>query len=85
MHYGLYSQLARGEWVMLREKIPVARYEELKGTFHPDRFDAGKITDLALAAEMEYVTFTSKHQQGFCLFRTKQTAYNSVDSQPGAT
>ena len=26
MHYGLYSQLGRGEWVMLRERIPVAEY-----------------------------------------------------------
>lgn len=80
MHYGLYSQLGRGEWVMLREKIPVARYEELKKTFRPDRFDAEAITDLALAAGMKYVTFTSKHHEGFCLFRTKQTDYNSVDS-----
>lgn len=80
MHYGLYSQLGRGEWVMLREKIPVAKYEKLKGTFNPSRFDADKITDLALDAGMKYVTFTSKHHEGFCLFRTKQTPYNSVDS-----
>jgi alpha-L-fucosidase len=80
MHYGLYSQLGRGEWVMLHEKIPVAKYEKLKETFHPDRFDADKITDLALAAQMKYVTFTSKHHEGFCLFRTKQTTYNSFDS-----
>src|ERR1700722_7096573 len=33
MHYGLYSQLGRGEWVMQREKIPVGEYEKLSGTF----------------------------------------------------
>lgn len=80
MHYGLYSQLGRGEWVMLREKIPVARYEKLKATFNPDRFDADKITGMALAAGMKYVTFTSKHHEGFCLFQTTQTTYNSYDS-----
>ena len=35
MHYGLYSQLGRGEWVMLREKIAVPHYEELTKTFNP--------------------------------------------------
>jgi alpha-L-fucosidase len=80
MHYGLYSQLGRGEWVMLREKIPVARYEKLKATFNPDHFDADKITDLVQAAGMKYVTVTSKHHEGFCLFRTSHTTYNSFDS-----
>jgi alpha-L-fucosidase len=80
MHYGLYSQIGRGEWVMLREKIPVARYEKLKATFNPARFDADKITDLVLAAGMKYITVTSKHHEGFCLFRTSQTTYNSFDS-----
>ena len=32
MHYGLYSQLGRGEWVMLRENIPLTHYEELTKT-----------------------------------------------------
>ena len=80
MHYGLYSQLGRGEWVMLHEKIPVATYEKMKETFNPHQFDADAIADLALDAGMKYVTCTSKHHEGFCLFRTKQTPYNSVDS-----
>jgi len=80
MHYGLYSQIGHGEWVMLREKIPVAKYEKLKETFNPVHFDADKIADLALAAEMKYITVTSKHHEGFCLFRTAQTTYNSYDS-----
>jgi alpha-L-fucosidase len=80
MHFGLYSQLGRGEWVMLREKIPVAKYEKLKATFNPERLDADKITDLAQAAGMKYITVTSKHHEGFCLFRTRETSYNSFDS-----
>lgn len=80
MHYGLYSQIGHGEWVMLREKIPVAQYEKLKETFNPVNFDADKIADLALAAGMKYITVTAKHHEGFCLFRTAQTTYNSYDS-----
>ncbi|HUZ46735.1 MAG TPA: alpha-L-fucosidase [Terriglobia bacterium] len=80
MHFGLYTQLERGAWVMLNEKIPVAQYEKLKATFRPDRFDADRIAELALAAGMKYITVTSKHHEGFCLFRTDQTPYNSYDS-----
>src|ERR1700729_1313620 len=49
MHYGLYSQLGRGEWVMLQEKIPLQEYEKLLHKFAPVNFDAQAIVDLALA------------------------------------
>jgi alpha-L-fucosidase len=80
MHYGLYSLLGRGEWVMLRETIPVAEYARLKDKFTAEKFDADKITELALAAGMKYVNITSKHHDGFCLFRTKETDFNSLNS-----
>lgn len=80
MHYGLYSQLGRGEWVMYKDRIPVAEYIKLKDTFTAARFDADHITDLALAAGMKYVNITSRHHDSFCLFRTAQTDYNSVNS-----
>jgi len=80
LHYGLYSQLGRGEWVQLREKIPVAEYAKLKDRFTAAGFDADKIADLAVAAGMKYVNITSRHHDSFCLFRTKQTDFNSVDS-----
>ncbi len=80
LHYGLYSQLGRGEWVMLRERIPLAEYARLKDQFTAEKFDAGKIADLALAAGMKYVNITSKHHDGFCLFRTNETDFDSLHS-----
>jgi alpha-L-fucosidase len=80
MHYGLYSILGRGEWVMYHEKIPLAEYEKLKEQFHPDKFDADFITDLAAEAGMRYVTLTSRHHDSFCLFESKQSDYTSVNS-----
>ena len=77
IHYGLYAQLEKGEWVQLRDTIPVAVYAKLKDTFTADKFDADFITDLALKAGMKYITITSKHHDGFCLFKTKQTDFNS--------
>jgi alpha-L-fucosidase len=78
MHYGLYSLLGHGEWVMLKEVIPVAEYEKLAERFTAAHFDADRITDLALAAGMKYVNLTARHHDSFCLFRTKQSDYSTV-------
>lgn len=80
MHYGVYSVLGRGEWVQLREAIPVKEYEKLKDQFTADRFDADKITDMALAAGMKYVNLTARHHDSFCLFKTAETDFNSLNS-----
>jgi alpha-L-fucosidase len=78
MHYGLYSLLGRGEWVMLRERIPVAEYVKLQKDFTARNFDVDFITDLALDAGMKYINLTSRHHDGFCLFETKQHDYHSM-------
>lgn len=78
MHYGLYSLLGRGEWVMLRERIPVAEYTKLQDDFTARNFDVDFITDLALDAGMKYINLTSRHHDGFCLFETNQHDYHSV-------
>lgn len=80
MHYGLYSLLGRHEWVMYREKIPVAEYEKLKDDFTAKNFDADFITDLALDAGMKYITITSRHHDSFCLFDSYVSDYNSASS-----
>lgn len=83
IHYGLYAQLEKGEWVQLRDTIPVAEYAKLKDTFTADKFDADFITDLAIKAGMKYITITSKHHDGFCLFKTQQSDFNSLNSPCG--
>ncbi len=80
IHYGLYSIPGKGEWVQLNDTIPVAKYAELKDHFTAEKFDADFITDLVLDAGMKYITITSKHHDGFCLFKTSQTDFNSLNS-----
>ena len=65
IHYGLYSILEKGEWVQLRDTIPVSEYANLKDRFTAENFNADKITDLAIDAGMKYITITSKHHDGF--------------------
>lgn len=83
IHYGLYSLLEKGEWVQLRDTIPVAEYAQLKDRFTASGFDADRITDIALEGGMKYITITSKHHDGFCLFDTRATDFNVMNSPAG--
>lgn len=83
LHYGLYSLLRRGEWVQFKERIPVAEYARLQADFQAESFDAEAICRLAIEAEMRYVTLTTRHHDSFCLFRTAQTEFNSVNAPCG--
>lgn len=78
VHYGLYSLLERGEWVLNREKIPLQEYRQLASRFKAERFNADALCDLAAEAGMRYIIFTTMHHDGFCLYDTKLTDFNSV-------
>jgi len=82
IHWGIYSKHARGEWVMNREKIPVAEYAKLAETFNPVKFNADQWVAVAKNAGMKYITITSKHHDGFCIFDTVVDNYNIVDGTP---
>lgn len=83
IHYGLYSLLAEHEWVQFRRKIPVAQYAKLKDNFTAHHFDPDFITDLALEAEMTYITMVTCHHESFCLWDSKAEPFNSVASPCG--
>lgn len=82
IHWGLYSHLARGEWVMLREEIPLAEYRKLAEGFDPVQFDADEWVLLAKNAGMKYIVITSKHHDGFALFESEASDFNMVDATP---
>ena len=65
------------------KKIPVDEYSRLTDQFTAENFDAGFITDLALEAGMKYITFTTKHHDGFCLWDSQFTDYTSMKSAAG--
>ena len=78
IHFGLYSMLGRGEWVMNRERFDVAEYQALADQFNPTKFDADAIADLAVRGGMRYIVLTTMHHDGFCIYNTKLTNFNSV-------
>jgi alpha-L-fucosidase len=82
VHWGVYSVLGDGEWVMNNKKIPVADYEKLPALFNPTEFDAKEWVALAKAAGMKYITITSKHHDGFAMFDSKVSGYDIVHRTP---
>ena len=82
IHWGAYSQLAQGEWVMQVKGIQVPQYEWLASAFNPVKFDAREWVALAKAAGVRYMTITARHHDGFSMFGTKATRYNIVDFTP---
>lgn len=82
IHFGLYSQMGKGEWIMCNDKIPKDEYIKLADTFNPVKFDANNWVAIAKNAGMKYITITSKHHDGFCLFDTDVDDYNVVDGTP---
>lgn len=82
IHWGVYSVLARGEWVMNVEKMTVEQYEPLAEQFNPEKFDADAWVQLFQRAGAKYMTITSKHHDGFCMWDSQLTDWDVVDRTP---
>jgi alpha-L-fucosidase len=92
IHWGLYAVPAGewkgklipgiGEWIMNRARIPVSEYELLARQFNPVKFNADEWVRLAKEAGQKYIVITSKHHDGFAMYRSKVSPYNIADATP---
>ncbi len=82
IHWGVYSVLEKGEWVMNIDKIPAAEYEKLPAKFNPVDFNPAEWVAMVKDAGMKYITITSKHHDGFAMWGTKQGDWDIVDRTP---
>jgi len=81
IHWGLYAQGARHEWLMHRESIPVEEYERRYfKSFDPDLYNPEAWARAAAEAGMKYVVVTAKHHEGFCLWDTAYTDYKAPNT-----
>ena len=93
IHWGLFSHLGGqwrgqtfygiGEWIKRQMKIEDADYMALAKEFNPTEFSASKIAKLAKAAGMKWIIITSKHHEGFAMFKSAHP-FNIVDATPFA-
>ncbi|AYL99281.1 alpha-L-fucosidase [Mucilaginibacter celer] len=81
IHWGLYAQAARHEWVKNHEHITNDVYQKYFDQFNPDQFEPQKWAKEAKAAGMKYAVLTTKHHEGFCLFDSKYTDYKAPNTK----
>ena len=84
IHWGVYSVLQDGEWVMNDKGLRIKEYESLPALFNPVKFDAAAWVSLAKEAGMKYITITSKHHDGFAMWDSKVSDWNIVKRTPYA-
>ena len=82
LHWGIYSAYAQGEWYLSISKLDPETYSEAAAGFYPARFDAEAWARAFKEAGAGYVTMTSRHHDGFSMFKTAQTPFNIVDATP---
>ncbi|HTQ39739.1 MAG TPA: alpha-L-fucosidase [Pirellulales bacterium] len=92
IHWGIYSVPAGtyngkrigsiGEWIQNNGEIPMAEYAKYAAQFNPVKFDADAWVALAKDAGMKYIVITSKHHDGFAMFKSEASPFNIVDATP---
>ena len=92
IHFGLYSLLGGAykgqrsehyaEWIQSACAIPNSETEKLAGAFNPIYFDAEEWVLFAKECGMEYIVITSKHHEGFALFKSEADSFNCYDASP---
>ena len=91
IHWGVYSVPAGvyqgrnigglGEWIQNSAKIPSAEYRKYAEQFNPTNFNADDFVKIAKDAGMKYIVITSKHHDGFAMFKSSDP-FNIVDATP---
>lgn len=82
IHWGIYSMLGDGEWVMHNKNIDYQEYSRLAQGFCPSKFDASQWVSAIKGSGAKYITITSRHHDGFSMFDSKVSDYNVVDATP---
>ena len=92
VHLGLYSLLggeykgekvsSYAEWAQTYFRIPNAEYEKLATAFNPVYFNADEWVRFAKECGMKYIVVTSKHHEGFAMFKSRADKFNIVDATP---
>jgi alpha-L-fucosidase len=83
IHFGPYSVLGDGEWVMNNRPIKGSDYRRLQNLFNPQAFDAQEWVKIARDAGIKYITFTSRHHDGFRNWDTQQSGWNIMNTPYG--
>ncbi|MDB6127801.1 MAG: Alpha-L-fucosidase [Verrucomicrobia bacterium] len=76
--YGIEEHRIWFDW--FKPAVPRDVYDNLHRSFYPGMFDADKFVATAKHAGMKYLIQVSKHHNGFCMWDTKFTDYNVMNT-----
>lgn len=82
IHWGVYSMLGDGEWVLNNQDIDYKEYAKLAGGFCPAGFDAEEWVKAIKSSGAKYICFTARHHDGFSMFGSEYTDYDITDATP---
>jgi len=82
LHWGIYSEFAQGEWYLNEGKLKQEEYQKAASCFYPILFDAHQWVKAIKDSGAKYITITSRHHDGFSMWKTKESSYNIVDATP---
>jgi alpha-L-fucosidase len=80
IHWGPVSLTGKEIGWSRGKETPIGKYDNLYKEFNPTQFNADKWVAVAKAAGMRYMVLTTKHHDGFCLWDTKLTDYNIMNT-----
>lgn len=95
IHWGIFSMpggvvdgkivpgAAEWIWTSYANKGRKAEYESLAREFDPVKYDPAAWAKAIKQSGAKYVVFVTKHHDGFCLFDSKLTDYDSAGSKYG--
>ncbi len=80
IHWGVFSIPGDGEWVMNTRKLRIHEYSNLKDFYNPSAYNPKQWVAMAKAAGMKYITFVSRHHDGFSNWDTKQSDWKITNT-----
>jgi alpha-L-fucosidase len=83
VHFGPYSVLGAGEWIMDTRPITKSQYALLQQFFNPQALDAAAWVKTAKDGGMKYMVITSRHHDGFSLWNTQQSEWKITNTPYG--
>ena len=83
IHWGIYSTFAQGEWYLQNGPLRREEYAKAANAFYPHAFDAKAWAKVFKKAGARYITFTTRHHDGFSMWNTQQSDYNIMHTPYG--
>ena len=83
IHWGIYSLLGWHEQAQWRLQMDADAYQALAKEFNPVEYDPKAWVAMAKEAGMDYICFTTKHHDGFCMWDSAYTDYKITNTPFG--